>query len=1381
MQSSEIKSSIPKLQTDGSNWVTYRDRLVLALESLGLDIHLTNDDAPKDYGAKGDINGLDAATHWKRGESGTKQLIAATVPETVFSQIKSGTRAKEMWEALKKLHEERSRVTRVTLLRKFRNLKCEEGGDVRTHFEELAHMREQLAAMGKNIDEDDYVDILLASLPSSYQPSVSAINASTRLGKGTIKSDDVIELMTDEYERLAPENKKQPTQDQAFTADPKRKECTNCKRRGHVQEDCWAPGGGQEGQGPQRGQGRGKERAAAAHDSADIEAWAAMTEIEWEGEGDDQQAAAAAASSARTSQGVESELYDSGASRHMSPFRHRFITYHPIDSLPITAADKRVFYAVGMGDLQIEVPNGESSSSVILKDVLHAPDMALTIVSIGRIARSGCAVIFEDDVCRIKRGGKIIGVVPASANGLYRVDHLEMAGSATTDVSLLSLHRRLGHISALAIRTLVRQGAVTGINLTDDGRAISCESCEYAKTTRKVIRKEREEPLADAFGDEIHSDVWGPSPTTTLGRRNYYITFTDDHTRYTRLTLIRTKDEALDAYKAFASWAETQHGTRIKRLRSDRGGEYTGENFTRFLKEQGTERRLTTHDTPQHNGVAESLNRRLLERVRAILHYSSLPKSLWGEAIHFAVWLKNRTSTRALGHSTPYERLYGKKPNLGGVPEWGQRVWVHVATGSKLDWRAQEAHWVGYDSESTHAHRIFWPGKNRISVERNVKFAPTTVRVAIPLLPEGEQQTATSSSSQPADTSPSTVSDATKVNPTSVTPSKLPIRTGATTRSMARQTQSAPDSPDSIAYANALNIPGSPKAQQPQGEPNGKFTSLFTLDKSGADPPFHSDLEIAAAATTAIEDVNGDPKTVREARSRSDWPLWKEAMDKEMATLDEAETWHTIPRPQGKNIVGSKWVFRVKRKADGTVDKYKARLVAKGFTQIQGIDYFDTYSPVAKLASLRTILALAARHDWDVESFDFNGAYLNGTLDDDEEIFMQEPPGYETAQNGAAIKRLRKSLYGLKQAGRKWYDALCRILTDLGFHASIADPGVFIARTSNHILILAVHVDDCALTGSSSELINAYKQKLNERYALTDLGPIHWLLGIKISRDRAARTISLSQTAYIESIINRFNLTDAKSASTPMDPGVTLCKTDAPSSPAEAAHMKSVPYREAIGSLMYASVATRPDITFAVSTLSQFLDNPGEAHWEAVKRVFRYLAGTKHLALTYGEERHDLVGYTDADGASQEHRRAISGSAFLIDGGTISWSSRKQELITLSTAEAEYVAATHAAKEGIWLRRLLGEISPPIPKTTTLFCDNQAACKIATTDNFHARTKHIDIRYHFIRQTVEDGTFDIVYCPTDDMVADALTKALPRWKVKGFASALGLRAVLEGE
>jgi hypothetical protein len=543
---------------------------------------------------------------------------------------------------------------------------------------------------------------------------------------------------------------------------------------------------------------------------------------------------------------------------------------------------------------------------------------------------------------------------------------------------------------------------------------------------------------------------------------------------------------------------------------------------------------------------------------------------------------------------------------------------------------------------------------------------------------------------------------------------------------------------------------------------------------------FHVEIDTTMAA--AAHDANGDPRSVSEARSRSDWPEWQQAMEREIETLECAGTWETVPRPEGKNVVGSKWVFRLKRKADGSIDKYKARLVARGFTQIYGVDYFDTFSPVAKLASIRTILALAARHDWDVDTFDFNSAYLNGELGEEEEIYMQEPPGFE--ESTGSVKWLRKSLYGLKQAGRRWYDTLTRALNDLGLCVTQADPGVFRAQVEDDVLILAVHVDDCVITSSSSKLMRRYKQTLNARYALTDLGPIHWLLGIRVTRNRAARTISLSQSTYIESIVTRYGLADAKPQNSPMTPNALYSKNDCPADETTAARMKKIPYREAIGSLMYAAVATRPDIAFAVSTLSQFLDNPGELHWDAVKRVLRYLSGTKHHELSFGSERQDLHGYTDADGASQPHRHAISGYAFFIDGGAVSWRSRKQEIVTLSTAEAEYVAATHAAKEAAWLRRLKGELLTPISSPTIIYCDNQAALKLATDDNYRARTKHIDIRYHFIRQVVSAGEIVVVYCPTDDMTADVLTKALPAWKVARHVAGLGIhqgQTALAGE
>ena len=867
--------------------------------------------------------------------------------------------------------------------------------------------------------------------------------------------------------------------------------------------------------------------------------------------------------------------------------------------------------------------------------------MALTVVSISRIAKAGLVVSFQGKTCKISNSqGQAVGTIPSTNNGLYRVEHVS-AASATADevIDIQTLHQRLGHAAASTIRGLIRSQAIQGVSLIDDGQPLYCDSCEFAKATRKPIKKERQTALASAFGEEIHTDVWGPLELQTLGGRKYYLTFTDDYSCYTVTRLLKSKDEVLQAYKDFAAWALTQHGVKIKRLRSDRGGEFTGKDFDQFLNKQGTERRLTTHDTPQHNGVAESLNRRLLERVRAIRHHSGLPKHLWGEAVNHATWLKNHTSTQTLGNVTPYERLYGEKPNLASVPEWGQRVWVHNDAGSKLDARAIEGHWVGYDKDNTHAHRIYIASKNSIAVERNVRFAPTDVTVhtgptpvnsshtSPPALPPAHPPVQTTMESGPPplvrddeDERDEEEDEEEQGRGEEETQDPAPpgqYQSPAVTKNKSSKPRLKASEPNYAQPTRTSTCKGKPgdverRIEAGEGTTDGRPSSSARIPQPkkpkkvrGASAAIIDDfLEfgvncefIAAAApliAQAISKTQGDPQTVDEARSRSDWPLWQEAMDREMKTLEDAGTWETVLRPAGRNIVGSKWVFRLKRKSDGSVDKYKARLVARGFTQVYGTDYFETYSPVAKLSTFRTILALAAQQDWEIESFDFNGAYLNGELGENEDIYMQNPPGYDSGKG--TVKHLKKSLYGLKQAGRKWYDTLKRTLADLGFRVSDVDPGVFHLYAADHPVIIAVHVDNCAITSSSRMALEDYKRKINARHSITDLGPVHWLLGIKITRDRDSRTLTLSQESYIDNIIRKFNLSGAKPINTPMIPSISYSTQDCPADETEAVRMARVPYREAIGSLMYASVATRPDISFAVSTLSQFLENPGEAH-----------------------------------------------------------------------------------------------------------------------------------------------------------------------------------------
>ena len=1031
--SGELRINVPKLAADGSNWVVYRDRMTWAMDSRLLSDHLTNVSMPAAYGP-GTINGVTLAARWAQGEATVKQAIAASVPDSIFNRIKGSTRAKDVWDALKALFEGRTQMIIVDLRRQLQTMKCGEDDNVRTHFDTIANLREQLAAMGKTIADDEYASILLGSLPAAYDATASAMSTTASLTNTTLTPNTVIRLVTDEYDRRALKKPKDG-QDEVLGANAGGKnknknkgkgkskkdvECFNCGNRGHYKSDCWAKGGGKEGQGPRR---RGQDGAASADQQQpsqpqpDIGAWAAIEEVSKEEQ--DQQSFA---SELRT----QSELYDSGASCHMSPFRQQFISFRPIPPHPILAADKRYFYAEGMGDLRIRVPNGESFTPIILRDTLYAPSMALTVVSISRIAKSGMTVAFEGSTCKItNKQGTVVGKIPTNNNG---VEHVRVASASTDEViDIRTLHRRLGHVAASTIRVLVRSQAIQGISLIDDGQPLYCESCEYAKATRKVIEKERQGAQASAFGIEIHTDLW-TSPSPSLGGRKYYITFTDDYSRYTVTRLLKAKSEALQAYKDFAAWALTQHGAKIKQLHSDRGGEYMGEEFAQFLGTQGTERRATNHDTPQHNGVAESLNRRIGERIRAVLHHSGLPKSLWAEAVNHITWLKNRTSTRAIGNITPLEKLYGEKPDLARVPEWGQRVWVHTDSGSKLDARAIEGHWVGYDKDSTHAHRIYIPSKSSIAVERNVRFAPTNVTVhtgpaptptpAPPALPPSAPTLppATPPAQAPAKPTPFNTplpdsedeedggeevegwEDEERPDPAPPGQYKTPAASKTTTRPKT----SAPSYAQPTRTSTRRKQPGDIDRRIAAGEGTADGRTAGRKKKTGSAAALADELaylgadcafitELAPIVASAINDSRDDPSTLGEAQSRSDWPSWQQAMDREMKTLKDAGTWETVPRPTGRNIVGSKWVFRIKRKSDSSVDKYKARLVARGFTQVFGTDYFETYSPVANLTSFRTILALAAREDWDIDCFDFDGAYLNGELGESGMIHSSVP------------------------------------------------------------------------------------------------------------------------------------------------------------------------------------------------------------------------------------------------------------------------------------------------------------------------------------------------------------------------------------------------------
>ena len=674
----------------------------------------------------------------------------------------------------------------------------------------------------------------------------------------------------------------------------------------------------------------------------------------------------------------------------------------------------------------------------------------------------------------------------------------------------------------------------------------------------------------------------------TGGHSCYYASFTDDYTHFTQLYLQKAKSDTFDSYQAYEAWLSTQFSAKIKRLRLDRGGEYLSAEFMNYLKSKGTERRVTVHNTPEHNGVAERLNRTLVEHVRAMAHASGLPKSLWGEAIMHATWVKNRTSTHRLGKKTPYEMLYTEKPNLEKVPIWGCRVKVHDTSGTKLDMRrVHDGHWVGFNPKSD-GHHIYFPDRGTIGVEQSIAFeqreVPVPPRVTASAPIKGEQTPCVESIESNARTSSvesNAESTATRAaegsnacgNDQCTTPERQ--NTNNVPHDHLGSNFEAQDPQPMLHCSTCQHFKSEYHKQLQEGEgtvdrrsggmrsDGNAMAVLMEAFEGGMDARgCPDDDDIVYTLVAGVTDAEGlDPSTIEEARVRDDWAKWDEAISKELKSLEDMRTWNVVECPDNVNIIGCKWVFKIKRTAAGKIDKYKACLIAKGYSQVHGIDYDETYAPVAQLASLRTILAVAACNDWDIEVFDFHSAFLNGKLNEGENLYMELPPSYKVeGKFKRPIAKLHVTLYGSKQGTLKWYLELCATLNALGLKCSHSDWGIFYTHIGQDILVLVNHIDDCTVTRSSCELIKLFKDEVGSRYKITDLGPVSWLLGMKVIRDRIVRTILLSQESYMDAIITKYNFADLKPVSIPMDPNIQLSRTQTPKPIVEIACMKHIPY-----------------------------------------------------------------------------------------------------------------------------------------------------------------------------------------------------------------------------
>jgi hypothetical protein len=542
----------------------------------------------------------------------------------------------------------------------------------------------------------------------------------------------------------------------------------------------------------------------------------------------------------------------------------------------------------------------------------------------------------------------------------------------------------------------------------------------------------------------------------------------------------------------------------------------------------------------------------------------------------------------------------------------------------------------------------------------------------------------------------------------------------------------------------------------------------------------HANVAITPVVTAAADDIALVPSTFTEAMSSS---FWREAVARELDAHKTNGTWEFMPLPTGHKAIGSKYVFKIKLNSDGSVERGKARLTAKGCAQGPG-SFTDTFAPTLFYNTLRAVLAIVAAENYELHHLDVETAFLNAHVQD--ELYMQVPEGVDAPPN--TVCRLRKALYGIKQAPHEWHSEIASTLARLGYTASSRDPCLFFKRSrTGRTLLFPLFVDDCFPACHSEDLpeMVADKQQLMQAYKIKNSGDATLLLGMRVNRDRQARTLRLDQQVYVKRLLVEYGMEECKPASTPECPlaeeeeaasaesagdVVSNAKSDTSQSSGNspAGNTSNAPLREwygaLIGALLYLALATRPDIAHAVNRLSRALTAPTETHRIAALRVLRYLKSTHALGITLGGglESRPLVAYSDATWASKSPSDARSTSGWLvkIGSGPVCWSSKKQTVTALSSTESEYIAAALAAREIVWLRDLLAGIGVQATRATTLFCDNRAAKSLAESPSIGSRSKHINTRFHYMRECVQGGIITIEWVASEQQPADLFTKPL---------------------
>ncbi|KAJ9558008.1 hypothetical protein OSB04_012622 [Centaurea solstitialis] len=1008
-----------------------------------------------------------------------------------------------------------------------------------------------------------------------------------------------------------------------------------------------------------------------------------------------------------SNQGRRSSLWhvDSGCSRHMTGIMSLLEDFKRFEGGHVAFGDNPHGGKIsGKGKV--------SKGKMTFDDVYYAEQLRYNLLSVSQVCDKKFGVFFTDTECLILAPGfkidesQIMLRTPRKDN-VYCLD-IEDASSLSSlnclfskaSVSESSLwHRRMCHMNFKNMNLLVKNNLVRGLPAKEFSSDDHCVACLKGKQ-HKNSHKSKEVNTISSPLQLLPMDLFGPTNVMSIGKKSYCLVIVDDYSRFTWVYFLRTKDETSGLIKPFVTRVENKTNLRVKVIRSDNGTEFKNADLNSFCEEKGIERQYSASRTPQQNGVAERRNRTLIEAARTMLADSKLPITFWAEAVNTACYVQNRVLIVKSKGKTPYELFEERKPYIGFLQPFGCPCTIHDTKThlGKFESKSDDGFFVGYSSQSK-ALRVFNSSTRIIEESDNVKCNENT-----PNIPGSgpnwlfDIDSLTNSLNMSYSVNADSGTEQTQdTSPTFVMfPMPLVDSNDACTTDERSDDQTESGS---VEKTDDQPIEESSPSQNLEDMPTLEEGPQWDQEPEVNDSNLGVDLTEEPLHLTRTQKNHPPTLVIGDIQS----PMITRKQSKSlpnphlsMISFVLQYVWDLVDLPRGHRVIGTKWIFRNKTDERGIVIKNKARLVAQGYTQEEGIDYDDVFAPVARIEAIRLFLAFASYKGFKVYQMDVKSAFLYGTID--EEVYVSQPPGFEDP---------------------KYPDK--------------------------------IYVDDIIFGSTKDDMCKEFEELMHKKFKMSSMGELTLFLGLQVKQKPEG--IFINQSKYVASMLQKFGMNDAKPASTPMETHKHLT-ADVRGEEVDVHH-----YRSMIGSLMYLTTS-RPDIMFSVCVCARFQVRPKESHLHAVKRIFKYLKGQPRLGLWYpNDSSFDLVAYTNSDyGGATLDRKSTSGGCQFLGGRLVSWQCKKQTTVSQSTTEAEYIAASQCCSQVLWIQNQMQDYGLSFLQTP-IYIDNNSALSIVNNPVKHSKTKHIEIKYHFIRDCNEKKIIQVLKVHTDDQYADLFTKA----------------------